>query len=296
MNLSQNAVSKLTPKDPGYPKRLFELKDKPKQIYMRGSLEENDLRNSIAVVGSRRMSRYGAWVVDRFVTYFVSRKITTISGYMYGVDTAVHNTTVKNGGKTIAVMGGGINSPYPPENDALYKEILKYGGSVLSEYEPNAKPKLWMYPRRNRIIAGLANHGVLVVEAGENSGSLITAQHARQIGKKVFAVPGPINSSVSAGTNQIIRQGWASLVTEPQEMFSEENQTSKQIKKMKKQSKTANMGGIEKRIFELLENNELTVDEISITLGIDHIKASSTVSMMCLNGAIYESAGKYYVV
>src|SRR3990167_7460852 len=133
-----------------------------KTLHFKGEDPYKLAKKSIAIVGSRRMTRYGAEVVDKFVSAFVSEGITTISGFMYGVDTEVHQKTVDYGGKTIAVFGCGLDVIYPPENEKLYVEILETGGSVVSAYDNNAKPHLWKFPQRNKIVAGLSTLGVLV--------------------------------------------------------------------------------------------------------------------------------------
>src|SRR3989344_1792126 len=155
----------------------FRIQKHDKYFY-RGNWNEKIFKKSIAIVGSRRMTRYGREVIDKFVSAFVAEGVTTISGFMYGVDTEVHQKTVDYGGKTIAVFGCGLDVIYPAENEKLYKEIIKTGGSVVSEYEDNAKPHLWKFPQRNKIVVNLASLGVLVIEAGENSGSLVTAKIA----------------------------------------------------------------------------------------------------------------------
>lgn len=283
-------IKKLTKEDKNYPKSLLSLKQPPKQIYYRGKLDNSLLRRSIAIVGSRRMTRYGAAVIDQFVSAFVTADITTVSGYMYGVDSQVHGKTVEYGGRTIAVMGGGINKPYPPENEELYLRILQNRGVVLSEYEPDQKPHVWAYPQRNRIIAALATLGVLVIEAGEGSGSLITARYAAQLRKKVFAVPGPITSSVSVGTNELIKAGIGKLVTGPQDVIGVKGSEDKRV------ATQGELDGLERDIWELLKREEMSLDEIAIILEKDMVEISATVSLMALRGVISEAGGKYFVV
>src|SRR3989344_5667250 len=283
-------VNNLSKGDKDYPKSLLELAQPPSRIYYRGELSDGILDKTIAIVGSRRMTRYGASVVDKFVSAFVTAGITTVSGYMYGVDTEVHGKTVEYGGQTIAVMGGGISRPYPPENDELYTKILQSGGVVLSEYKPEQKPHIWAFPQRNRIIAALASLGVLVIEAGEGSGSLITVRYAKKLKKKIFAIPGPISSSVSVVTNYLIKNGIASLVTDPEDIL-------KIKKKMNKKDKSIiDLTGIEKDIYEVLRREELTMDEIAIKLDKDMVEVSTAVSIMALRGVISEAGGKYFVV
>lgn len=289
-NWTEYPINSLTKEDKDYPKNLLALKQPPKQIYYRGELSAGLLKRSIAIVGSRRMTRYGASAVDKFVSSFVSAGTTTISGYMYGVDTEVHARTVEYGGRTVAVMGGGINTPYPQENDKLYTKILQSSGIVLSEYSPELKPKLWMYPKRNRIVAALATIGVLVIEAARESGSLITVNYARELKKKIFAIPGPITSSVSEGTNYLIKEGIATMVTDPADIFNDLKAKTSAVKKK------LELNSLELEIYSLLKNEEMTIDEIGIKIDRNTTEISATVSILALKGIISEAGGKYFVV
>lgn len=274
--------------DKNYPKNLSKIKNPPSKIFYRGSFDKNLFKKSIAVVGTRRMTRYGKEVIDKFVSLFAANNVTTISGFMYGVDTEVHQKTVEYGGKTIAVFGCGLDVVYPPENDKLYTQILQSGGAVISEYEPKAKPHLWKFPQRNRIVAGLASLGILIIEAGEESGSLITAKIARQEGKKVYALPGNVTSSVSAGTNLLIKKGEAILVTKAEDILGRATTPTFQ-------EKSPDLSGLEKKIYEVLKIEVLNADEVSAQLGEDVVKVGITLSTMTIKGLIAESAGKYYL-
>lgn len=276
--------------DKNYPKSLAKIKKSPKQIYYRGSFDKDLFARSVAIVGSRRITRYGKDVVERFVSAFVANKITTISGFMYGVDTEVHQKTVEYGGKTVAVFGCGLDVVYPPENEKLYSQILENGGAVISEYQPKAKPHLWKFPQRNRIVAGLASLGVLIIEAGEKSGSLITAKLAKQMGKKVYGVPGSIFSPVSVGCNNLIKIGHAVPVTEPSDILK--IKTSHSAKATADKPK---MNILELEIYKILEVEPLTVDEIAAKIGGNIIEVGSTLSVMSLRGLLTESGGKYYI-
>jgi len=247
-------------------------------------------KKSIAIVGSRRMTRYGKEVVEKFVSDFVANGITTISGFMYGVDTEVHQKTVDYGGKTIAVFGCGLDVIYPAENKKLYDEIIKSGGSVVSEYEDSAKPHLWKFPQRNKVVVELASLGVLVIEAGENSGSLVTAKIAKKIGKNVYAVPGPINSKVSVGCNELIKSGEAMMATSAMDIIH--------LKTLKSKSETLNniqMPKHEQKIYKLLQNEAMEIDEIAQKLGVSVVEVGSTLSIMGIKGLVTESSGKYYL-
>jgi DNA processing protein len=218
----------------------------------------------------------------------VKEKITIISGFMYGVDTEAHQKCLEYGGKTVAVLGGGLNIIYPPENERLYEKILENGGLIISEYEPDFKPQLWTFPQRNRIVAGLSSLGVLVIEAGEKSGALITANLARQQGKKVFAVPGPITSSVSAGTNFLIKTHQAKMVTTPEEILGKKIETPSLFSLQE-------LSPLEQKIYQALETEPLTADEIAKTVGQNIVEVGKTLSLLSLKGLISEFAGKYYL-
>lgn len=264
------------------------------QIYYRGNFDKSLFAKSIAIVGSRRITRYGKDVIDRFVSAFAVNKITTISGFMYGVDTEVHQKTIEYGGKTVAVFGCGLDVVYPPENEKLYSQILENGGAVLSEYEPKAKPHLWKFPQRNRIVAGLASLGVLIVEAGEKSGSLITAKLAKQMGKKVYAIPGPITSSVSVGTNLLIKKGEAILATDASDIIGRKS-TFVPSTSLRASVDKPELNGLESKIYKLLETEALNADEIAAQIGESVIEVGTTLSLMGIKGLITESGGKYYL-
>ncbi len=202
--------------DDKYPEILKEVENPPFCLYCKGNV---GLLNSkcIAVVGTRKISDYGKVVTAMFCKEFVRAGLTVVSGMALGVDAVAHNTVLENQGATIAVMAGGFNHIYPSANWGLYKQICQTG-LVLTEYPPNAEPLSYNFPVRNRIIAGLSQ-GVLVTEAGLKSGALHTKNYAVDAGREVFAIPGKITSSESEGTNKIIKQCQASLVTSPKEIF-----------------------------------------------------------------------------
>jgi DNA processing protein len=261
-----------------------------KKLYYRGDWDEKIFKKSIAIVGSRQMTRYGKEVIDKFVSELVANGVTTISGFMYGVDSEVHQKTVEYGGRTIAVFGCGLDVIYPPENEKLYIQILEKKGLVISEYEPKAKPHLWKFPQRNKIVAGLSSLGVLIIEAGEKSGSLITAELARKMGKKVYAVPGPINSKISVGCNNLIKNCKAIMATDVSDILKLRIQISKPQLKTKN-----NLTDLESRVYKVLELELLDIDEITAKIGGNIVEISSTLSMMSLKGLLTESGGKYYI-
>lgn len=274
--------------DKNYPGPLKGIKNPPKLLFFRGNMDQKIFKKSLAIVGTRRITRYGKMVVDKFVSSLVINKITIISGFMYGVDTEAHQKCLEYGGKTVAVLGSGLNVIYPLENEKLYQKILETSGAVISEYEPDFKPQLWTFPQRNRIVAGLASLGALIIEAGEKSGALITAHLARQQGKKVFAVPGQITSSVSVGTNFLIKNHQAKMVTCAEDILGRKVETPSLFSLQE-------LSVLEKKIFQVLETEPLTADEIAKAIGQNIVETGKTLSLMSLKGFIAEFAGKYYL-
>lgn len=259
------------------------------KYYYRGTWDEKIFKKSIAVVGSRRMTRYGKEVTDKFISELVASGITTISGFMYGIDTEVHQKTIDYGGITVAVLGCGLDIIYPPENEKLYISILENRGLIISEYEPDSKPHLWKFPQRNKVVAGLATLGVLVIEAGDNSGSLITANLAIKMKKKVFAVPGPINSTVSKGTNELIKSGKATMVTSPNDITGNRSHSAEASRDKPE------MNALENKIFSALESEPLNADEIAMQINESVVEVGTTLSVMGIKGLVTESGGKYYL-
>jgi DNA processing protein len=196
-------VDILTCQDSSYPRNLLNIYDFPVLLYVRGSLKEDDCY--IAVIGSRMASTYGKFCTERFCRELVLKGMTVVSGLARGIDSAAHRGAIAVHGRTIAVLGCGIDVVYPPENKKLYSEIIE-NGAVITELPFGTPPNAPNFPARNRIISGISL-GVLVVEAGEKSGSLITARMALEQGREVFAVPGSIDSGGSRGTHLLIKQG-----------------------------------------------------------------------------------------
>lgn len=196
--------------DKEFPVLLKEISDCPKKLYYKGVPDSRIFDSCIAVVGSRRQSEYGTDVTSKLIREIASYGITVVSGFMYGIDSLAHEACLDVGGKTVAVLGYGINRRHASYNIGLAEKIIESGGLIISEYPDKFPADKWTFPRRNRIVAGLCK-AVLVVEAAKNSGSLITANFAIKYNRGLFAVPGQINSIVSAGTNNLIKEGKAKM-------------------------------------------------------------------------------------
>jgi DNA processing protein len=202
---------------PDYPPSLAEIADPPYLLYVKGTLLPRDAK-AVALVGSRHGTSYGLRVAERLATGLVHAGYTVVSGLARGVDGAAHRAALKAGGRTLAVLAGGLGRIYPPEHAGLADEVAA-AGALLSEANMDMEPMAGMFPARNRLISGLSR-GVVIVEAAERSGALITARHAAEQGRHVFAVPGPIDSPASAGAHALLRQG-ATLVRGVEDILEE---------------------------------------------------------------------------
>ena len=285
MKLDKFPIKKLYPHQKAYPPALKKLKKPPAPLFVRGRLSHRLLKKSLAVVGTRRLTPYGRNIIKLLIPPLVKQKVTIVSGFMYGVDSLAHQTCLDHGGQTIAVLGNGLNVIYPPENQKLYLQILKTGGCILSEYPPDFKARLWTFPQRNRLIVALSSLGVLVIEAGQKSGALITAHLALKQKKELFAVPGPITSPVSYGTNLLLKTGRAQLVTSANDILGKKSASS---------SSATSLSSLEKKILDLLGAQPLTADQLAKLLNQPITTLNQTLSLMSLKGLISDTAGQYF--
>jgi len=272
-----------------YPALLRQIADPPSQLYYKGEWNDAIFENCLAVVGSRRMTNYGRRVVEQVVGEVAARGVTIVSGFMYGIDATAHKAAVDAGGKTIAVMPCGIERVHPEYQKDLYDKIIETGGLIVSEWEGDSMPLLWTYPRRNRIVAGLSK-ATLVVEAGLESGSLITAEFARKFGRKVFAVPGQITSEVSKGTTKLLKEG-ATLVGSPDDILE---YYGKKRASGQSSGRASGKNDLEQKILDALQKEPFEVDLLARTLGMSASTLGTTLSLLELQGIIKQEGGKYY--
>ena len=275
--------------DPRYPKLLREIKDPPKQLCFKGEWSDGIFENCLAVVGSRKMTTYGKQITEKLVSGIASRGITIISGFMYGIDATAHKATVDVGARTIAVMPCGIELVHPEYQVKLYDQILENNGLIISEYNGNLLPTNWTYPRRNRIVAGLSK-AIMVVEAGERSGSLITANFAKKFKRKIFAVPGPLTSVLSKGICQLIKDG-SEVVTCVDDVLEYYNLT----KYSENNSEISGLTKPETQIVMQLQKEPMEIDFLSRSLGFGIAETGKLLSFMELKGLIFVENGKYYI-
>ena len=209
----------LTIRDARYPRLLKEISDPPALLYVRGHGTKINLEKTIAVVGTRHVTEYGREITKKLVTDLVRRGYTIVSGLAYGVDTVAHQAAITAGGKTIAVLGCGIDIIAPASNAKLYWDIVECHGAVVSEIPPGVRTDKKRFVTRNRIISGLSQ-GVVVIEGGDKSGTLITARYAADQGREVFAVPGPITNPYSRAPSILLKNG-AKLVESADDIIEE---------------------------------------------------------------------------
>jgi len=299
-------VSLITANSPLFPKNLLNIYDFPPLLYVKGTLRKNDI--NIAVVGSRMASTYGKFSTERFCRELALQGITIVSGMARGIDSAAHRGALTGKGKTIAVLGCGIDVVYPPENRKLFEEISE-NGAVITEFPFTTLPDGPNFPARNRIISGISL-GVVVVEAGEKSGSLITARLALEQGREVFAVPGSIDSPGSRGTHKLIREG-AKLIENIHDILEEilpqvdkagtsgqgpgvRNQSSKLKAESKKGGSSSNLNDAQSAVLKLISKKPMGVDTIISGTGFKASDVLNTLLTLELKGYIEQLPGKMF--
>ncbi len=274
--------------DENYPTLLKQIYDPPIVFYYKGEILASD-EKAIGIVGSRKMTGYGRIVTEDFTKQLVAAGLTIVSGLARGVDSAAHKQALESGGRTIAVLGGGLNKIFPSENASLAQKIADGAGAVISEFPPDYPALPGNFPSRNRIIAGLSK-AILVTEADQNSGSLITARLAVEAGREVFAVPGPVTSSLSRGPIHLIKMG-ARAVFEPKEILEEMGISTKTDGSG---NSSEDLSDDEKKVLKVLENETKHLDEIGRTLHYPSSKISALLLKMEIKGMVLSlGSGNY---
>ena len=246
--------------DSEYPELLKKIYDPPILLYVKGNFSEND-KYSISIVGTRSPTGYGRIQAEKFSIALANQNITIVSGLARGIDSVVHKATVKSKGRTIAVLGTGLDIIYPPENKKLFEEITDKG-MIITEYPLGTKPDAQNFPKRNRIISGLSL-GTLVVETGINGGAMQTAAYALDQNREVFAVPGNIGIKQSEGTNALIRKGEAKLVVTSEGILEELELKLKPVIGENIPRQNIDLNIFEEKIISCLNSNPLQIDKIS---------------------------------
>lgn len=288
--LERYKITVLTRKDEAYPSRLKEIYDPPPVLYVRGCFAPED-DWSLAVVGTRRPTYYGREVTEQIVGDLARNRITIVSGLAKGIDATAHRAALDCGGRSIAVFGCGLDIVYPSDHVKLAREVMERG-ALVSEFPLGTSPRRENFPRRNRIMSGLSL-GVLVVEAGEGSGALITAGLALEQNREVFAVPGSVLSQASRGTNRLIQEG-AKLVRGADDIFEELNLTMAvqqvEVKELLPATETESL------ILQCLSPEPTHIDDVGHQSRLPIATVSSTLAMMELKGMVKQVGGMNYII
>src|SRR5512147_1167178 len=287
--IESQGIKILTWQDEAYPQRLKEIDQLPPVLYIRGEYLPDD-QFAVAIVGTRRVTPYGRQITEELSSFLATNGITVISGLARGVDAIAHQAALRAGGRTIGVLGSGVDKIYPPEHQKLAEQMMERG-AVVSDYAVGTPPDASNFPPRNRIISGLSL-AVVVIEAGETSGALITAEFAAEQGREVFAVPGSILAPQSKGTNKLIQRGAQPLLT-PADLMQALDLT--RVGAQKSARKILPADETEARVFSVLGSEPLHVDEIRSQTELPIEKVSATLALMELKGMVRQVGGMNYV-
>jgi DNA processing protein len=289
-SILEKDIKVLTLLDEDYPRLLREIDQSPPVIYVKGTLTPAD-EFAIAIVGTRRVSEYGQQITRDASIYLAGHGLTIVSGLARGVDGIAHRHALEAGGRTIAVLGSGVDVIYPPEHRKL-AEAISENGAVISDYPLGTQPEGVNFPPRNRIISGLSL-GTIVVEAGDRSGALITADFALEQGRDVFAVPGNVLSPASRGTNRLIQNGAYAMVS-PQDVLDVLNLSELESIKTARQVFPADK--TEARILQVMNFEPMHIDEICNEVSLPVDKVSAALTMMELKGLVQHVGAMRYAV
>jgi len=277
--------------DANYPKILKRIYSPPIMLYVKGDLLKL-YKDSLSVVGTRMPSSYGKSVAEKIVKELIKSNLNIVSGLARGIDSIAHSTTINNGGRTIAVIGSGLDVIYPPENKRLFDAISE-NGAVISEFPLGTKPDAPNFPRRNRIIAGLSI-GTLVIETKIKGGALLTAEQAFSNNREVFAVPGNIGSSKSEGTNYLIKRNFAKLVTNAQDILEELNIKPPSKQKKLSQNIDQNLNVFEEKIYSILGDDTVHIDKISEKTKLSQQECMANLLTLEFKGLVKQEPGKLF--
>jgi DNA processing protein len=284
----------ITQTSESYPKSLREIHAPPIVLYVWGELQERD-QHAIGIIGSRRTTHYGLESAKKLSYQLAYAGLTVISGLARGIDTAAHQGALAAKGRTIAVIGSGLSKLYPPENQALAEKIAKGSGAVVSEFSMEIEPDRQTFPMRNRIISGWS-HGILVVEAGLNSGALITASQALEQGRSVYAVPGHINAPSAMGSNRLIQQG-AKLVMDANDVLDDLQILLPETKPSPEAAARPlpPLSDEERQVFDAIDASETAIDQIATKSNLPTSTVSSALLRLELKRLVKQLPGKYFV-
>ena len=286
--LEKSGIQVLTWNDEGYPRRLKQVDQPPPVLYVRGELLESD-DLAVAIVGTRKVTAYGRWATREIAGVLAHAGVTVVSGLARGVDAVAHQAALEAGGRTVAVLGSGVDRIYPPENLKLAERMMEFG-AVISDYAPGTGPESINFPPRNRIISGLSR-AVIVIEAGQESGALITAGFAAEQGRDVLALPGNIDAPQSIGCNRLIRDG-AIPILSPEDVLEILNLERAPQQQAARKALPADK--TEAALLTYIGHEALHVDELCARSGLPIDQVSATLTIMELKGLVRNHGGMTY--
>lgn len=284
-------IRKIVEEDQEYPKKLHNYSRMPKELYVRGRMP-GEQKPSAAIVGARMCSAYGRIQAFRYAKYLSEAGVQIISGLAYGIDAEAHKGALEGKTATFAVLGNGVDVCYPSGNRHLYERIVRGGGGILSEYPPGTPARNYHFPIRNRIISALADV-VLVIEAKEKSGSLITARYAMEQGKAVYALPGPVNETLSSGCHRLIYDG-AGIAYSPEILLEEWGIYRKNAQK-EEEKKKITLASELKLVYSGLGLRPKTAEDLVRETGLSPEKIRNNLLQLELMGAVRENGRNYYI-
>jgi DNA processing protein len=293
--LEKFKIQSLFINDKNYPQRLLNCYDSPTLLFYKGTADLN-AKKIIAIVGTRTHTEYSKKITDKLIEELSSQNVLIVSGMAYGVDAIAHKAAVKNNLPTVGVLGHGLDQIYPAEHSNLAKEMLKHGGGLLTEFRSKTKPDKHNFPTRNRIVAGMSD-ATIVIESGIKGGSMVTAELANGYNKDVFAFPGKVTDSKSAGCNYLIKSNKAMLLTDAQELIEI---MGWEEKKQKTKSKTQKeifieLSKDEKIIIDILNEKETVhIDEINLRSGLTSSAIAAAILNLELQNVVNGLPGKIY--
>ncbi len=287
-----HGVRILIPADDEFPSLLKEIADPPLVLYIRGELKPED-QLSIGIVGTRHATHYGRVVAEGLARSLTRAGLTIVSGLARGIDAYAHRAALEVGGRTVAFLGSSVTDVYPAEHSDLADHIVTHG-AVISETDPFSKPKAGVFPQRNRLISGISL-GVIIVEAAQRSGALITATHAGEQGRDIFAVPGPVNSRMSQGCNRLIRDG-AILIQDAQDVLEHLGPLFESVQiapdKVVRNPIELKLNEQEQSVLQAIEAVPSDIDEVIVRSGLTVSRVLSTVSALEMRGLIRRVGGR----
>lgn len=289
--MERKGITALIWQDEAYPRRLKEIDQAPPVLYVRGQVQPAD-DWAVAIVGTRRMTAYGRQITEESAAYLAQQGLTVVSGLARGVDGAAHTAAMQAGGRTLAVLGCGVDFIYPPEHRRLAEQILEHG-ALVSDYAPGSAPDAANFPARNRIISGLSL-ATVVIEAGHTSGALITATFAAEQGREVLAVPGQVYAPQSKGTNRLIQQGARPLL-EPQDILDALKLEKETVNEHRQAQLLLPADDVEASLMRVLEDEALHIDEIGVQSGLPIATVSATLTVMELKGMVRQVGAMTYM-